>query len=248
MVRYFKLINGQSIVGVANELDFLALQKKHNVLLLSNTENGQYISVCGVLYRDTWMKPVATNDFEYKEAKVVEIDSDEYENLSAMIEDDTIQDVVIETPDEIVETITNPDDEITLDFAKEKKMAVLKNKCQELIFHGVDVELSNGETKHFSLTIEDQLNLSSLVIMINQGMTLIPYHADGELCVMFPIEDIQRIVDAATQWKTYHITYFNSLKNYVNSLQDVDDVFNISYGIQIPKEFCSDVLIGIQNA
>jgi hypothetical protein len=35
----------------------------------------------------------------------------------------------------------------------------MKNKCNQAIISGVDITLSNNETYHFDLTIEDQLNL-----------------------------------------------------------------------------------------
>jgi len=50
------------------------------------------------------------------------------------------------------------------------------------------------------------------------------------------------IISEATKWKTYHTTYYNALKNYVNSLDDPYVIANITYGIELPEEYQSDVL------
>ena len=50
------------------------------------------------------------------------------------------------------------------------------------------------------------------------------------------------IITAATKLKTYHTTYYNALKNYVKSLKDIHQVAAITYGIELPEEYKSDVL------
>ena len=46
----------------------------------------------------------------------------------------------------------------------------------------------------------------------------------------------------ANTHKTYHVTYYNSLKNYINSLDDISDVNSVTYGMALPVEFQSEVL------
>ena len=70
---------------------------------------------------------------------------------------------------------------------------------------------------------------------------MIPYHADGELCAFFPINDVNAILEMATQHKTFHITYCNSLRNYVKSLENLQDIGAVYYGMEVPDEFKSDV-------
>ena len=43
-------------------------------------------------------------------------------------------------------------------------------------------------------------------------------------------------------WKTYQVTYNNSLKTYINSLEKITDISAITYGIEIPVDYQSDVL------
>lgn len=68
------------------------------------------------------------------------------------------------------------------------------------------------------------------------------YHADGELCKFYSAEDINIIITTATQFKTYQISYFNALKAYIESLDDMNEISAITYGIDIPAEYQSDVL------
>ena len=123
-----------------------------------------------------------------------------------------------EFPEEPKEPEEIPED-TTLAEVKRICEERLSDACQQVIFNGVDVEMSDGTTKHFTLKVEDQLNLLSLTAMASSGAQAIPYHAEGELCVYYSAEDISRIAAAATQFKTYHISYFNSLKNWIESMQ-----------------------------
>ena len=75
-----------------------------------------------------------------------------------------------------------------------------------------------------------------------QTQTLIPYHADGEECVFYTNEEINEIVETATAFKIYHTTYYNALKTYINALETIEEIAAITYGVQIPDEYKSDVL------
>jgi hypothetical protein len=112
--------------------------------------------------------------------------------------------------------------------------------CRTTIEAGFDLEL-RGETKHFSLDTQDQLNLISLSAMA-QTQSLIPYHADGEECTFYTSEEINEIVETATAFKIYHTTYYNALKTYINALGTIEEIAAITYGVEIPDEYKSDVL------
>ena len=120
-----------------------------------------------------------------------------------------------------------------------KKMSGL---CEKMITDGFDIKLSDNKSHHFSLSIQDQLNLLSTVKMIESGETFIPYHADGELCKAYSVEDMSNIITYTTEFKTFHTTYFNSLKAYINSLRSVNTVSTIEYGVEIPEKYQSDIL------
>ena len=129
-----------------------------------------------------------------------------------------------------------------IDDIRDAKIDEMSIACNETITKGFDVELSDSESHHFSLTTQDQLNLITLSSMALAGDNDIPYHADGELCKYYTAEDINTIVSAATAFKTYHVTYFNSLKAYIMTLAKIEDVINVEYGSEIPDEYQSDIL------
>ena len=77
---------------------------------------------------------------------------------------------------------------------------------------------------------------------IAQTQSLIPYHADGEVCEFYTADEINQIVLAANTLKNYNIVYYNALKAYINTLETMEAIAAITYGIEIPEEYKSDVL------
>ena len=116
-----------------------------------------------------------------------------------------------------------------------------------MITTGFDIVLSDGKTYHFSLTLQDQLNLITSSQMVSDGAEEIPYHADGELCKYYASIDMKKIIAKANDFKTYHVAYFNSLKAYINSLRSIDKVAAISYGDGIPSKYQSEVYIALKT-
>ena len=99
----------------------------------------------------------------------------------------------------------------SVEDVRTETVAQMSATCNAAIVGGVDVTLTGGETKHFSLTLEDQLNLLSLQGRVASGADSVPYHADGEECSYYSAADFGRIADAATRWKLYQESYFNAL-------------------------------------
>lgn len=129
-----------------------------------------------------------------------------------------------------------------LNTIKANKTAEMSSACRAAIVAGFDVTLSDGKDHHFSLTVEDQLNLNALFGLLAAGAEQVPYHADGETCVYFTATDMQTVVQEATAHKTYHESYFNSLKAYIASKRTAAAVNAIEYGTEIPEQYQSDVL------
>ena len=80
-----------------------------------------------------------------------------------------------------------------------------------------------------------------------QTQELIPYHADGEMCIFYTNEEINRIIAAATSFKIYHTTYYNALKAYINALDTIEEISKIEYGTPIPEQYKSDVLKTLES-
>lgn len=241
-MNYYKLISGTNIVGIVTSLDFRRFQKKHRIILICDEQSAQYVQYKDILYHDNWMLPITSDLYEYESAEVIQVDEQEYNTLKAALE--TEDEIVIkpETPVEEEPEYVDPNEVITVDYVKSVKIAEMSNTCNKVITNGFDVVLSDGNSYHFSLTTQDQLNLITLSSMVANGETQIPYHADGELCRFYSAEDINIIITTATQFKTYQISYFNALKAYIESLDDMNEIGAITYGVDIPAEYQSDVL------
>jgi hypothetical protein len=123
---------------------------------------------------------------------------------------------------------------------RDTKINQMSKACRTTIESGFDLDL-RGETHHFSLTTQDQLNLMSLSA-IAQTQSLIPYHADGEECTFYTPEEINEIIAAAASFKNYQLAYYNALKTYINTLDSIEAIAAIEYGTPVPDEYKSDVL------
>lgn len=136
-----------------------------------------------------------------------------------------------------------------LHYTNSKKLADIKaiklkeisKKCEDTIYNGVDVKMPDG-TYHFSLTEEDQLNIFGLQAKISAGQTALEYHADGQPCKYYSVEDIQKLITAAMTLVSYNTTYCNSLNMWIKAETDSAVIENIYYGIDIPEKYQSDVL------
>ena len=138
--------------------------------------------------------------------------------------------------------------EITvLDLTQEDVISAMSSACNAAIVGGVDVTLGDGTTSHYSLTTEDQINLMSLQSMVAAGAETVPYHADGEACRYYTAEEFNIIAQAATSWVLYHQSYFNSLKQYIRALKTPEALETVTYGMEIPAAYRTEVLSQIMS-
>lgn len=241
-MSFYKLISGETFVGIVTQHDFLRYQQKHRILLSCDEEEAQYVQYEGKLYRDNWMVAVNTDTLIYDTVSVIAIDESEYGILLDAIS--TGKEIEVPAEEEIApdvpETEEQPD--VTIEYVRNMKIAEMSYICNKAIENGFDVTLSDGKEYHFSLTTQDQLNLITLSTMVASGENAIPYHADGELCKFYSAEDVTAMLAAATAYKVYHVSYFNALKMYIEALPTIEDVGLIQYGVEIPEEYQSDVL------
>lgn len=139
--------------------------------------------------------------------------------------------------------------EVDLDVLKELKTTEISTMCAETIGKGVDVELSVG-TKHFSLTDRDQMNLFGKKDQLKSDLEKdkFEYHSDGEPCVYYSREDMTKIVEAAFAFVSYHTTYCNSVFDWIRKLESANDIRAITYGVYIPEEYQSEVMVDYYKA
>lgn len=242
-MNYYKLISGTNFVGIATQHNFREFQHRHSIILACDEERAQYVQCGDVFYRADWMVPVTTDKVSYETVELVRIEKEEYDILLAAVEKGEEIEIEQEQNEPVEEApVIDPIEEVTLDYLKEAKINEMSYVCNQIITNGFDVILSDGNQYHFSLTTQDQLNLITLSSMVANGETHIPYHADDELCRFYSAEDINTIITTATQFKTYQVSYFNTLKMYINSLKRKKSVAAVQYGMAIPEEHQSEVL------
>ena len=138
-----------------------------------------------------------------------------------------------------------PTDITSLKAAKKEEIS---DACHAAIVAGVDVELSDGTTGHFSLEETDQINLTTAYNAVQTGATGYPYHADGDLCKMYSAADIIAISEAATAHKLYHLTYCNHLLAWVKRAETPDELAGITYGADLPEDLAANMAEVLANA
>lgn len=154
----------------------------------------------------------------------VDVETDGQNNVTAL----TAREIPVEVPD--------------IEAVRAAKTAEMSADCERAITSGVDVTLVDGATGHYSLSLEDQLNLMNLQAMVAAGAASVPYHADGEQCRYYSAADFSLIAETATAWKLYQESYFNSLRDYINSMTAVEEIQAVTYGMNIPEAYQTQVL------
>ena len=245
-MKYYKLINNNEFVGIGTSLDMRKFQKKHSIFLVCDESEAQYMQCNDSMYRATWMLPADVNAKEVPVVQIVEITQSGYEALHEAIKSNKKIEVEQDEPIQD-ESEENEETDITIDYVKDSKINEMKTNCNKIITNGFDVQLSDNQLHHFSLTVQDQLNLITSSQMVSNGVETIPYHADGETCKYYTSEDMKSVISKANLFKTYHVSYFNSLKTYINSLRSMDKIASISYGSDIPKKYQSEVYIALKS-
>ena len=242
---YYKIILNSEIIGVGTSNDCLRFQSKHSILQHTTDELAEYIECNGLLYHAHWMQPIKTDIYSYTIADVIAIEEQEYDILAPAVAEETIPYEEPEYVPEVPIETADPVEEITLEYIRSSKISEMSYECRKAIEAGTDV-IIRGQIRHFSMTQQDQLNFISLGTLA-QTQDLIPYHADGESCVFYTANEINQIISATTTHKIYQTTYYNALKEYINSLETIEEIAAITYGTPIPDEYQSEVLKVIKN-
>ena len=129
-----------------------------------------------------------------------------------------------------------------------EKLKSLSDVCNEKITNGAEVVLSDESKKTFSYSIEDQSNVSEMFNAIVMGATSYPYHANGEGCKMYSAEDIVKIYSTLTTLKTSQVTYYNQLREYVKTLESIQDIQSVTYGQELTGSYLETYNELMQNA
>jgi len=138
----------------------------------------------------------------------------------------------------------------TLAEVQSAKLTEINAACDAAITAGCDVTLSDGTAGHISLTLPDQINLSTAQEAIAAGKTGYAYHLDGALCEIYQAADIAIMATAATMHVLYHQTYCNHVRAWVKRCTAIADVEAITYGVELPDDLAAHIatVLGGSNA
>ena len=242
-MNYYKLIDEQNIIGVVSLNDFRRYQAKHGLILFSDIDTAQYVEFRGVYYRDNWLKATTTDIVPYIDVSIVLIDKAEYDALVEAFE--IYDEIEIEPVDEpIVNEVppVNEQEQATVEFVRDAKIAQMSKICHDTIVNGIDVVLSDGESHHFSLEIEDQIKIQALAMKAQNGEEPLFWHEDDKPCQFYSAKDILTIYEALENIQTFETTWFNSLKMYIMSMDSIEQINAVTYRTEIPTEYQGEVL------
>ena len=122
-----------------------------------------------------------------------------------------------------------------LDELRAVKKEEIGAACTAAIYAGVSV----GES-HYSLTEHDQMELTAQYTLVKEGAPAVPYHADGELCRMYPADEFTALARAATAHVFYHRTYCNHVNAWIARAQ-AEELDGIVYGAQLPEDLAASM-------
>lgn len=243
--EWFKVIQNGAFIGAVTDQSFARYSPTSGVVHICKAIDGQYLFLNDKFYRDDWMLPLDPKSYvDYEKAMIVSISEKEYNILVDPTVDHTEPINITQLMDsekEIVEHTSTESEVVTVEFVRERKLKELSEVCKATIENGFSLVLSDGASHHFSMSIQDQMNLIDLQRAIDLNEDPV-YHADGELMQFYSVEDAQDILIGANKWKNYNIALFNSLKNWINSLTDIEQIDAIAYDSEIPDEYCTNVL------
>lgn len=211
-MKYYKIIKNKEFIGVGTTLNLRRFQTKHQIILICDEAQVQYIQLGDALYRANWMWPETTDSVEYEIADVIRIEQKEYDLLLRSVEAN--EEILIQE-EPIVEKEQIVVEEPTIDYVRASKISELKRDCNKAITDGVDIKLSDGETRHFSMSLEDQINLLTMAYLNDESV--------------YSAEDMNTIIAETNAFKNYHISKLKQLENRVNSLNTIEEISAVNY-------------------
>lgn len=237
---FYRVVQNNSIVdALVSPVVKLKFQSRNSRWMVLDSEDCD-----GVRSSDgscVWvLNPELSSDFVH----ISEVTQEEYNAIVDALNMSNRDPIEYEEP-------KDPDegDDITLEFIKSSKISEMSDMCNQTIISGVDVTLSSGNVEHFDLTHDDQINLIELKDYVRyENVQYVPYHSKGGACKIYTADDILVIADAARKFKMVHTAYFNNLRDWINSMETVEEVSGVFYGIDIPDDKMSDIFKSIINS
>ena len=233
---FYKFINNNVIVDARNAstITYIKKSKKSKKVFICYDRD----EADGVLIKDK--QYFFNEDNAESSIKMEAISPFEYDQIKDFLIEDTI---ILNDENELLDI---GDD--YLNTVKTFKLDSLSKCCKKYITAGIDVHYSENITKHFDLTVEDQLNLNSLRYqLLTSDQDTFAYHSKNDDFEYYNRKEVEYIIASVDKHILYHTVYFNSLKKYVSSLSSIDEINAIEYGQDFPDMYKSQVLLEISD-
>ena len=209
----YKIIKDNKVIDVVKYADFIRFLPSGQVI---RTEESLAEGIIGSDYRVIYSFG-KTNDNVTCIVTAEKISLEEFNRLQSLLNSD--QEVV--------------NDQALLQTAINEAIDCLSKICKDKITSGFSIILSDQKLYNFKLTAEDQLTLLNLENQLNSGEAAFVYHATGLPCKVFFRDDMSKIIKTYRKHVLYHTTYFNTAKQYISSLTDINKIKSFRYGIDI---------------
>ena len=251
---FYKITHNQDIIDVnTNEsINYVRYDRYHQSLKICGGDSDDIIGIVSsdnsAIYHLVGYSEIPDTVLgEFIDVQMFEISEEDYTVFKKALEEE--KEIIDPDPYVPPEPEPTPEEQEreeeyrrSLQFVKDKKIEYMSYLCHQTIENGILITLSDGLEHRFSLTENDQTNLMERQAQLMAGATQVSYHADGELCAYYSAEDMTAIIQANIFHKDYQTTYFNSLKHYINSMTDKNEVSAVEYGIEIPEQYQSQPL------
>lgn len=211
----YKIMSNNTVVDVVKNIHYFRILDSGHIAYTDQTSSEGFMGSDGItLYSfDSGTLELHSN---VKQGYLVKIEESEYDSLIERLKSDTQ---------------SKTQDKLTT--AKETKIAEMSLRCNEAIVNGVAVVLQDGKEHHFRMTVEDQLNLLFADRAVTRGEAYIMYHETDSTCRLFSAEDMKHIIDTTNKHRQYHTTYFNLLKHCINTMNTVEEINKVVYGVDL---------------
>lgn len=251
---FYKITHNQDIIDVnTNEsINYVRYDRYHQSLKICGNDSDDIIGIVSsdnsaIYHLVDYSEIPDTVLGEFIDVQMFEISEEDYTVFKKALEEE--KEIIDPDPYIPPEPEPTPEEQEreeeyrrSLQFVKDKKIEYMSYLCHQTIENGILITLSDGLEHRFALTENDQTNLMERQAQLMAGATQVSYHADGELCTYYSAEDMTAIIQANIFHKDYQTTYFNSLKYYINSMTDKNEVSAVEYGIEIPEQYQSQPL------
>ena len=224
-----KVLRNGEIIDALNSPVYVRYQQRNGIIIQceENIAQGVLSSDGSTIYQIEGRETMAGESPDT--VVLAEISQDEFETIKS-----ALGALVQENPNAPEQSAA---DSQVLSLVLEAKIKTLSNRCAAEIKNGFDILLSDGLRHRFSLSLEDQINMLSLKDALDAGEQRIAYHGVDEPYQFFTAEDVGRILEKKEYCKNYNLLYFNSLKKYVCSLSDVQEINAVEWGSEVPEQY-----------